>query len=205
MTTAFARRGTGIGVSLAIMLTLAACGSESGNEADAAGANELSALPQPSPSDNEAIANTVVESVRHLPDTTKFMAALTASGVGETLTSEGPFTVFLPSDSAFDLLPVGTFDTLSTPENKATLAAIVNYHVVRGSLKLSDLRALLKEGGGTAMLKTLSGLDLTAKADGDMITLTDTTGKVATIGTADIAAGNGDVHFIDKVLMPNPG
>ncbi len=152
----------------------------------------------------EAIANTVVESIRQLPDTTKFMAALTASGVGETLTHGGPYTLFVPTDSAFDQLPNGQFDMLTMPENKARLVGIVNSHIVNGVLQVSDLRALLKKSDGSAVLKTLAGSDLTVKAEGDMITVTDSTGKVATIGGTDIAAGNGMIHPIDKLLAPGP-
>lgn len=199
-----ATRGN-IGIALACALALAGCGDKAArNEADAVIASDVESLALPA-ANEEAIANTVVESIRRLPDTTKFMAALTASGVGEGLTHGGPYTLFVPTDSAFDELPNGQFDTLTMPENKARLAGIVNSHVVNGTLQVSDLRALVKKGEGSAVLKTLAGSDLTVKAEGDMITVTDATGKVATIGGTDIAAGNGMIHPVDKLLSPGPG
>lgn len=192
-------------VASAGLLALAGCGDKTArNEADSIIASEIESLSPPA-ANEEAIANTVVESVRRLPDTTKFMAALTASGVGEGLTQGGPYTLFVPTDSAFDALPDGQFKTLTTPENKARLAGIVNAHVVNGVLQASDLHALLKKNEGSAILKTRAGSDLTVKSEGDMITVTDTTGKVATIGATDIAAGNGVVHLIDKLLSASPG
>lgn len=191
-------------VASAGVLALAGCGDKTArNDADAAVVSDIKSLSVPA-ANEEAIANTVVESVRRLPDTTDFMSALTASGVGEALTRGGPYTLFVPTDSAFDSLPPGEFKTLTMPENKARLAAIVNSHVVDGTLQSSDLRALLKKNDGSAVLKTRAGSDLTVKAEGDMITVTDNTGKVATIGGTDIAAGNGTVHLIDKLLAPGP-
>ncbi|NCP11801.1 MAG: fasciclin domain-containing protein [Sphingomonadales bacterium] len=188
------------------MLLASACGDSTlNNEADAINATSIDALPVPEGPASDDLSNTVVGSIRNLPDTVRFMAALTSSGVGKTLVDGGPYTIFVPSDSAFDSLPDGELDKLMTPENKARMAAIVNYHVVKGAIKASDLRSLIKKGGGTAVIKTLDGSDLTAKAEDDMITLTDNTGKVATIGASDIAAGNGTVHLIDKLLLPNPG
>lgn len=192
-------------LALAGVLALAGCGDESArNEADAVIASEIESLSPPA-ANEEAIANTVVESVRRLSDTKNFMVALTASGVGEALTQGGPYTLFVPTDSAFDSLPQGEFKTLAMPENKARLAGIVNSHVVNGALQASDLRALLEKGDGQALLKTRAGSDLTVKAESDMITVTDSTGKVAAIGGSDIAAGNGVVHLIDKLLVPDPG
>ena len=194
-----------IGFALAGALALAGCGDKAArDEADAVIASDVESLSVPA-ANEEAIANTVVESIRRLPDTTKFMAALTASGVGEGLTHGGPYTLFVPTDSAFDQLPNGEFEALTMPENKARLAGIVNAHVVKGVLQVSYLRALVKKGDGSAVLKTLGGSDLTVKAEGDMITVTDSTGKVATIGGTDVAAGNGMIHPIDKLLAPGPG
>ncbi len=191
-------------VVMAGVLALAGCGDRTArNEADAIVASDIESLPLPA-ANEEAIANTVVESVRRLPDTSSFMSALTASGVGETLTQGGPYTLFVPTDSAFDSLPDGLFKTLTMPENKARLAGIVNAHIVNGVLQASDLRALLKKNDGSAVLKTRGGSDLTVKAEGDMITVTDSSGKVATIGGTDIASGNGVVHLTDKLLASDP-
>lgn len=192
-------------VATAGVLALAGCGDKAArDEADATVVSDIDSLPLPA-ANEEAIANTVVESVRRLPDTRNFMSALTASGVGEALTQGGPYTLFVPTDSAFDSLPNGLFKTLTMPENKARLAGIVNAHVVNGVLQASDLGALLKKNDGSAVLKTRGGSDLTVKAEGDMITVTDSSGKVATIGGTDIAAGNGVVHLIDKLLASDPG
>ncbi len=121
------------------------------------------------------------------------------------MTKGGPYTLFVPTDSAFDSLPDGLFKTLTMPENKARLAAIVNAHIVNDVLQASDLRALLKKNDGAVVLKTRGGSDLTVKAESDMLTVTDSSGKVATIGGTDIVAGNGVVQLIDNLLTSDPG
>ena len=118
------------------------------------------------------------------------------------LQGAGPFTVFAPVNSAFAALPAGTVDTLLKPENKGTLTSVLTYHVVAGRLNSKALERLIKQGGGTAKLKTVQGEELSAKLAGDMIEVVDSKGGMAKITIANVNQSNGVIHVIDKVLMP---
>jgi uncharacterized surface protein with fasciclin (FAS1) repeats len=120
---------------------------------------------------------------------TTLVAAVQAAGLVETLKGEGPFTVFAPTDAAFAALPAGTVDTLLKPENKDKLVAILTYHVVPGKVMSTDLK-------DDMMAKTVEGADVKFDLDGG-VKIND-----ATVVTADIAADNGVIHVIDKVIMP---
>ena len=125
-----------------------------------------------------------------------------AAGLVETLEGKGPFTVFAPTNAAFDALPAGTVDTLLKPENKKTLTGILTYHVVAGDLTSSVLAKKIKAGGGKAVLKTVNGEKLTVMMDGDKVVLKDAKGGMATVTITDVKQSNGVIHVIDKVLMP---
>jgi uncharacterized surface protein with fasciclin (FAS1) repeats len=146
---------------------------------------------------------TIVENAVNSPIHKTLVAAVKAAGLVDTLNSAGPFTVFAPTDDAFAKLPAGTVDTLVKPENKATLTKILTYHVVPGKISSKALAKMIKKGGGTATLKTVSGGTLTVKMSGSIIMLTDEKGGRATITTADVFQKNGVIHVIDTVLMPN--
>ena len=130
------------------------------------------------------------------------MAAVKAAGLVETLSSPGPFTVFAPTNEAFNALPAGTVETLVKPENKATLTKILTYHVVAGRMTSADLMKAIKAGGGKATLKTVQGETLTAMMKGKKIEVKDEKGGVATVTIADVMQSNGVIHVINKVLMP---
>ncbi|OOQ59026.1 fasciclin domain-containing protein [Mucilaginibacter pedocola] len=134
---------------------------------------------------------------------TTFAHAIKAAGLGSTLQSAGPFTVFAPTDEAFDKLPAGTMDMLVKPENKAPLTKLLTYHVVGGILTADGLLAKIKAGNGKAELATVSGGNLIATADGKRIYLLDERGNKARITLADIAQSNGVIHVVDMVLVPN--
>ena len=102
-------------------------------------------------------------------DHTTLVAAVKAAGLVTTLEGRGPFTLFAPTNEAFDKLPAGTVDTLVKPENKAKLTAILTYHVVPGKISAETLAADIKKGGGQATLKTVNGETLTASKEGDTI------------------------------------
>jgi uncharacterized surface protein with fasciclin (FAS1) repeats len=146
---------------------------------------------------------TIVENAVNSPINKTLVAAVKAGGLVDTLNSPGPFTVFAPTDDAFAKLPAGTVDTLVMPQNKETLDKILTYHVVAGKISSKQLEAMIKKGGGKAMLKTVQGEDLTATMSGGKIMLTDAKGGMATITTADVFQSNGVIHIIDTVLMPN--
>ncbi|OYU54668.1 MAG: beta-Ig-H3/fasciclin [Chitinophagaceae bacterium BSSC1] len=145
---------------------------------------------------------TVVDIAVGSKDHSTLVAAVKAAGLVETLQSAGPFTVFAPTNAAFAKLPAGTVETLLKPENKATLAKILTYHVVAGNLDAAAVVAAIKAGNGKAVVKTVSGGSLTASLKDGKVILTDEKGGVATVVATDIKAGNGVVHVIDTVVLP---
>jgi uncharacterized surface protein with fasciclin (FAS1) repeats len=145
----------------------------------------------------------IVENAVNSKDHTTLVAAVKAAGLVDTLASAGPFTVFAPTNEAFAKLPAGTVDTLLKPENKDKLTAVLTYHVVPGRLTAKDLAAKVDQMGGTAMLKTVQGEELTVKRHGGShLTITDSKGDVAQVTIADVLQSNGVIHVINKVLIP---
>ncbi len=136
------------------------------------------------------------------PNLTTLVAAVKQAGLAETLAGEGPFTVFAPTNEAFEKLPDGTIDTVMKDENKEMLASILKCHVVGANAMSDAIGKMIADDGGSHAVKTLGPCTLTAKADGDKITLTDENGNVATVTTADVKQSNGVVHVIDAVLLP---
>jgi uncharacterized surface protein with fasciclin (FAS1) repeats len=135
-------------------------------------------------------------------DHTTLVAAVKAAALVETLKSAGPFTVFAPTNDAFGKLPAGTVETLVKPENKATLTAILTYHVVAGKFSATDVVAAIKAGNGTATLTTVQGGKLKASLKGSSVILTDEKGGISTVIVADLNATNGVIHVIDTVILP---
>ncbi|NDK40075.1 fasciclin domain-containing protein [Pseudoxanthomonas gei] len=144
----------------------------------------------------------IIDNAVNSKDHTTLVAAVKAAGLVETLKGAGPFTVFAPTNAAFDALPAGTVDGLLKPAMKADLSKVLTYHVVPGKLDAAALSAQIQAGGGSATLTTVQGEALTAKAAGNGITLTDAKGNVANVTTADVYQSNGVIHVVDKVLMP---
>jgi uncharacterized surface protein with fasciclin (FAS1) repeats len=146
---------------------------------------------------------TIVENAMNSPIHTTLVAAVKAAGLVDTLNGAGSFTVFTPTNEAFDKLPAGTVDNLVKPENKDTLTKILTYHVVSGRISSKQLMQMIKKGHGKATLKTVQGEDLTATMSGGHVILTDAKGGTATVTTADVFQSNGVIHVIDTVLMPS--
>src|SRR5580704_10767134 len=144
----------------------------------------------------------IVQNASAAKNLTTLVAAVKAAGLVETLEGPGPFTVFAPTNEAFEKLPAGTVDTLVKPENKGKLTAILTYHVVPGKISAGALAADIKKGGGQATLKTVNGETLTASKEGDTISLTDASGNTAKVTIADVNQSNGVIHVIDTVLLP---
>lgn len=144
----------------------------------------------------------IVENAVNSKDHTTLVAAVKAAGLVETLQSKGPFTVFAPTNAAFEKLPAGTVETLVMPENKETLTKILTYHVVPGRISSKDLMAWIKKNGGKYMAKTVQGEELTFWMKGMNLYVKDTNGNSAKITTADVNQSNGVIHVIDTVLMP---
>ena len=144
----------------------------------------------------------IVENAVNSNDHTTLVAAVKAAELVETLSGEGPFTVFAPTNAAFGNLPEGTVETLLKPENKKQLQTVLTYHVVAGKFDAKDVVTAIKKGYGKAELKTVSGGTLTATLDGDSVKIQDSKGNVATVTVADVNQANGVIHVIDTVLLP---
>lgn len=144
----------------------------------------------------------IVENAVHSKDHTTLVAAVKAAGLVETLQSAGPFTVFAPTNSAFDMLPKGTVETLLKPENKMMLTSVLTYHVVAGLIDAAELSRLIKEGKGKAELNTVAGGKLWASMKGNKVMLIDEKGGVATVTIKDVYQNNGVIHVIDHVVLP---
>lgn len=144
----------------------------------------------------------IIENAMNSKDHTTLVAAVKAAGLVETLQGKGPFTVFAPTNAAFDKLPKGTVETLLKPENKKMLQTILTYHVVAGKMNASDIAAAIKKAGGKATLKTVSGGTLTAWMKGSALYITDENGKSAKVTIADVNQSNGVIHVIDEVVTP---
>lgn len=135
-------------------------------------------------------------------DHTTLVAAVKAAGLVDVLSGPGPFTVFAPTNAAFDKLPAGTVGELVKPENKATLTSILTYHVVAGRLTAANIAAKIKAGKGKATLTTLNGGTLTASRRAGKLVLTDAKGGMSTVTIGNVMQSNGVIHVVDTVLMP---
>ncbi|SHM67047.1 fasciclin domain-containing protein [Flavobacterium xinjiangense] len=144
----------------------------------------------------------IVENAVNSKDHTTLVAAVKAAGLVETLQSKGPFTVFAPTNAAFNKLPKGTVETLLKPENKKMLQTILTYHVVAGKMNASAIAKAIKMGKGKAMLKTVSGGTLTAWMKGKKLYITDENGNSAKVTIADVNQSNGVIHVVDAVVLP---
>ena len=144
----------------------------------------------------------IVENAVNSKDHTTLVAAVKAAGLVETLESAGPFTVFAPTNEAFDKLPKGTVETLVKPENKTTLTKILTYHVVAGRISAADLMAKVKMGKGKAELKTVQGGSLWVMQDGKKLYLVDEKGEKSWVTIGDVFQSNGVIHVVNTVLMP---
>jgi len=149
-------------------------------------------------------AKNIIQNAVNSADHTTLVAAVKAAGLLDTLEGPGPFTVFAPTNQAFDKLPAGTVDSLLKPENKSLLTKVLTYHVVTGRLSSSDLLKKIRDGNGTAELTTLEGGKLWVMLhDGKHIMLKDEKGGTALVTIADVFQSNGVIHVIDTVVMPN--
>ncbi len=144
----------------------------------------------------------IVENAVNSKDHTTLVAAVTAAGLVDTLSSPGPFTVFAPTNAAFGKLPAGTVETLVKPENKGTLTSILTYHVVSGRLTAADIGKAIKAGRGKASLTTVNGGTLTAMMVGKKLVLTDAKGGKSTVTIGNVMQSNGVIHVVDTVLLP---
>lgn len=125
-----------------------------------------------------------------------------AAELVETLSSEGPFTVFAPTNDAFAKLPEGTVTSLLKVESSETLTAILTYHVVAGKYGAEDVINAINGNEGSFTVSTVQGNEITLTLENDKVVLTDANGGKATVIMADVQASNGIIHAIDSVVMP---
>ena len=144
----------------------------------------------------------IIENAINSKDHTTLVAAVKAADLVKTLQSAGPFTVFAPTNAAFDKLPKGTVESLLKPENLKTLQTILTYHVLAGKMNAADIAKAIKEGNGKAILKTVSGGMLTAWMQGKDLYITDENETKAKVTIADVNQSNGVIHVIDTVVLP---
>ncbi|MEM1194519.1 MAG: fasciclin domain-containing protein [Pseudomonadota bacterium] len=176
----------------AIALSLAACAGE---------ATEDTTADETAVAEEATAAGTIVEVAQGDETFSTLVAAVTAAGLGTVLGGEGPFTVFAPTNSAFDKLPDGTVEKLTT-EDVDTLTAILQYHVVEGAVDAATLTTAISTGEGTHTVTTVGGGTFTAAIVDGAVVLTDAAGNTSTVTSTDVEASNGLVHVIDTVLMP---
>ena len=144
----------------------------------------------------------IVENAVNSADHTTLVAAVQAAGLVETLMSEGPFTVLAPTNAAFAALPEGTVEMLLQPENVQQLTTILACHVVPTKALWGDIRGMIENGGGTAMIQTVGGCEFNASMNGGMLQIIDGQGRAANVTIADVIQSNGVIHVIDSVLLP---
>ncbi len=147
-------------------------------------------------------SKTIVQNAVNSKDHTTLVAAVKAAGLVDTLSGPGPFTVFAPTNEAFDKLPPNTVPTLLEPGNKPMLVKVLTYHVVPGRISATDLDRMVQAGGGKATLTTVEGEPLTVTEQGQTLMLTDAKGGMSRITIADVMQSNGVTHVVDTVLMP---
>ena len=175
-----------IAAVLSVGLLLAACASDD---------DETSTATTAAPATTAAASGeTCVDIAVSNPDFSTLVAAVTAADLVDTLSGDGPFTIFAPTNEAFEKLPAGTVETLTQPENKATLTDILTYHVVSGEILAADV-----EPGAVT---TVQGEDFTIAVESGDVTITDAKGGTAMVTATDITCSNGVIHVIDTVLMP---
>lgn len=144
----------------------------------------------------------IIDNAVNSKDHTTLVAAVKAAGLVETLKGAGPFTVFAPTNAAFDKLPKGTVDNLLKPESKKALTGILTYHVVPGKMDAAAIVKGIEEGKGKFAMKTVAGGTITASMEGKDVILTDEKGGKSKVTIANVMQSNGIIHVVDSVLMP---
>jgi len=145
---------------------------------------------------------TIVQNASKAKNLTTLVSAVKAAGLVDTLSGSGPFTVFAPTNAAFNKVPKKTLNSLMQPSMKSDLTKILTYHVVPGRLTAAELKKKIHEGHGSANLKTVEGEVLTVKMSHGHIVVFDKQGGEARVTKANVMQSNGVVHVVNAVLMP---
>jgi len=150
----------------------------------------------------EMESNSIAAKAMATDSLSTLVSALKSAELATTFTGdEGPFTVFAPTNKAFEKVDQAVRDTLMKSENKDQLASVLKYHVVDDEITAQDLSQMIEDNEGEATISTMDGGELKAMMDGENIVLKDENGNTATIIATDIEASNGIVHLIDAVVM----
>lgn len=144
----------------------------------------------------------IIDNAVNSKDHTTLVAAVKAAELVETLKGAGPFTVFAPTNAAFEKVPKATLDGLMKPESKKALTGILTYHVVAGKQDAASIAKAIEAGKGKATFKTVAGGSLTASMEGSSVVITDEKGGKSKVTIADVMQSNGVIHVVDTVLMP---
>ena len=145
----------------------------------------------------------IIENAVNSKDHTTLVAAVKAAGLVDALQTAGPFTVFAPTNNAFNLLPAGTVDILLKPENKTQLQNVLKYHVVAGNWSASSVVEMIKKNNNKWMIETLQGGKIYANLDDKgQVWLWDENGGKSMVTITDVNQSNGVIHVIDHVLLP---
>ena len=188
-----------LALASAASLAIAACAEDTAEPVadDTAAMNDQMA-------NDTADTGTIVEVAQGDGQFSTLVSAVTSAGLGETLSGAGPFTVFAPSNAAFEKVPQATRDQLMSAEGREDLTNILTYHVVEGETMAQALMQAIEGAGEEGYkLTTVNGAELTAMMDGENVVLVDAAGNRATVTATDVDASNGVIHVIDTVLMPS--
>ncbi|MCV0382354.1 MAG: fasciclin domain-containing protein [Erythrobacter sp.] len=187
-----------ITLASAASLAIAACSQDPATDTvtdDTAMADQMA--------NDTAAEGTIVDVATANPDFSTLVSAIQSAQLGNTLSGTGPYTVFAPTNAAFEKVPQATRDELMSPAGREDLSNILTYHVVEGETNAAALQQAI-EGAGDAgyTITTVNGATLTAMMDGGNVVLRDAAGNTATVTQTDVDASNGVIHAIDTVLMP---
>jgi uncharacterized surface protein with fasciclin (FAS1) repeats len=172
----------------------AACSSDDDSASTADTTTTTRASSSTTASGGAAASETIVEIAAGNPDFTTLVSAVQAAGLAETLSGEGPYTVFAPTNEAFAEVPAATLQSLLEPANKDTLTKILTYHVVAGEVLAADVTP--------GPVTTVEGGTFTVEVEGSDVILVDGQGNRSMVTTTDIQGSNGVIHVIDGVLIP---
>jgi uncharacterized surface protein with fasciclin (FAS1) repeats len=173
-------------------LVLAACGDDDDDDATTT-TTEAAAATTTAAAGTED--QTIVEIASSNEDFSTLVAAVTAAGLADTLSGDGPFTVFAPTNEAFEAIPEATLTALLEPENQETLTKILTYHVIAGEVLSTDIQP--------GAVTTVEGTDLTIEVEGENVVLVDGMGNRVNVTAVDVEGSNGVIHVIDGVLIPS--
>ena len=186
-------------VTLGVACLLVSCGGDDGNKAGDNAAGGKAAAGDEAAQTRGTIGDALAGSADH----SAFVQALQSSGLIETLRGAGPYTVFAPTNAAFDAIPEETRRSLMTPEQRERLIELLSYHIVQGTVTSQDLRRAAERGpGGRTEIATVTGDNLSIFREGEALVVSDGENGRARITRADQNQANGVVHSIDTVLMP---